>query len=419
MDAFRGNYSQREIMQDIRGRMRRFTDLQIGVRNYEAFAMGAGNFDINFALRGPDLGRLSGIAEQLRLKAGQLGLVDAETTLKLDKPELQVRIDRARAAALGVDTEQIASALRLMVGGDEEVTHFRDASVNDDYDVELRLTPEDRADPETISRLYVPRAGGGLVRLDNLVELVPAVSASRIDRLERQRQVQLRAGVAPGYGQADRLAAIRAEVARIGLPPGYSTGVMGRSSELERTGREFAWAFLLSIVFVYMILAAQFESLVHPFTILLSLPIAIPFGLVSLWATGNTLNLYSALGMLVLFGVVKKNAILQVDHMNGLRRAGFERLHAIREANRDRLRPILMTSLALVGGMLPLALGTGPGSEERRTIAVVVIGGQLLALGLTLLLTPVAYSLLDDWALAWTGRGVENRKEQLLDGGSR
>ena len=230
------------------------------------------------------------------------------------------------------------------------------------------------------------------------------MTPSRIDRLDRQRQVSLRAGVAPGFAQADRIAALRAEVNRIGLPPGYSTAVAGRGRELERTGREFAWAFLLSLIFMYMILASQFDSLVHPFTILLSLPVAVPFGLLSLWATGNTLNLYSALGMLVLFGVVKKNAILQVDHMNGLRRAGLDRAAAIMDANRDRLRPILMTTMALVGGMLPLALGTGPGSEERRTIAVVVIGGQLMALTLTLLLTPVAYSLLDDAAGVVGGR---------------
>jgi HAE1 family hydrophobic/amphiphilic exporter-1 len=376
--------------------MHRFHELSISIRNIQAFSIGGPSFPINFVIRGPDLERLSAIAEQLRGRAEDLGLVDAATTLELDKPELQARIDRARAADLGVTTEQIAGALRLMVGGDEEVTRFRDAAANIDYDVQLRLSPEDRADPETISRLYVPRESGGLVRLDSLVQLEPAVSPSRIDRLDRQRQVQLRASIAPGYAQADRIAALRAEVARIGLPTGYTTAVTGVGRELERTGREFAWAFLLSLIFMYMILAAQFESLIHPFTILLSLPIAVPFGLLSLWATGNTLNLYSALGMLVLFGVVKKNAILQVDHMIGLRRAGVERFAAIRQANRDRLRPILMTTLALVGGMLPLALGSGPGSEERRTIAVVIIGGQLMALTLTLVLTPVAYSLFED-----------------------
>jgi len=219
---------------------------------------------------------------------------------------------------------------------------------------------------------------------------------SRIDRLDRQRVTAVRAGVAPGYALADRLEALQQAAGELGMPPGYSTRIMGRGRELAQTLREFGWAFGLSIVFMYMILASQFESLVHPLTILLSLPLSVPFALFSLWATGNTFNLYSALGMLVLFGVVKKNAILQVDHMNKLRATGMARAEAVLRANRDRLRPILMTTLALVFGMLPLWLGTGPGAEERRAIAVVVIGGQALSLLLTLLVTPVAYTLFDD-----------------------
>jgi HAE1 family hydrophobic/amphiphilic exporter-1 len=230
------------------------------------------------------------------------------------------------------------------------------------------------------------------------VQHIPTQTASRLDRLDRQRQVSLRASVAPGYAQADRIAALRAEVDKMGLSTGYSTRVSGRARDLERTFTEFLWAFLLSVILMYIILASQFESLVHPFTILLSLPLSVPFAFLSLLAASQTLNLYSALGLLVLFGVVKKNAILQIDHMNKLREHGLERQAAIIQGNRERLRPILMTTLTLIAGMLPLALGTGPGAEERRAVAVVVIGGQALCLLLTLIVTPVAYSLLDDLA---------------------
>jgi HAE1 family hydrophobic/amphiphilic exporter-1 len=398
--AFRGNYKQRDVMAEVRQRLVQFKTLRPAVRNSASLNIGGGNWDIDFVLRGPDLQALAAYADRLRLRSKELGgIIDADITLKLNKPELRVAVDRARAADLGVSVEDLATALSLMVGGDDQVSRFLDPKSNEDYDVELRLDAGERNDPDAIPRLYVPRitpAGKGLVRLDNLVHLSEEATASRIDRLDRQRQVALRAGIAPGYALADRLDALKQEVARMNLPASYTTAVSGRGKELERTYREFIWAFTLSIVFMYMILASQFESLVHPLTILLSLPLAVPFALLSLWATGNTLNLYSALGVLVLFGVVKKNAILQIDHMNNLRTAGLDRESAILQGNRDRLRPILMTTLALVAGMLPLALGSGPGAEERRAIAVVVIGGQSLSLLLTLLATPVFYSLFDD-----------------------
>ncbi len=412
-EAFRGNFSQSDVMQAIRARLRRYKDLRCAVRNAQSFNIGGGGFDIDFVIRGPDIEKLAEYSEKLRLKSMELGgIVDSDTTLRLDKPELRVEIDRARAADLGVDPQDIASALRVMVGGDPEVTRFRDEQVNDDYYVQLRLAEGDRNARDVISRLYVPRRTGTLVRLDNLVKLTPSTSASRIDRLDRLRQVSLRAGVAPGWALADRLDALRQAAKELNMPAAYVTNVSGRGRELDRTFKEFIWAFLLSIIFMYMILASQFESLIHPFTILLSLPLCAPFALFSLWLTGNTLNLYSALGILVLFGVVKKNAILQIDHMNNLRAAGMDRLHAIMQGNRDRLRPILMTTLALVAGMLPLAAGTGPGAEERRAIAVVVIGGQTLSLLLTLLATPVAYSLFEDVALmfGWKNLYAKGRR---------
>lgn len=413
--AFEGNFTQSEVQQEIRKRLRKIPDIRVAVRNPQTFVGGGPNFDIDFALLGPDLDVLFKYADALRKKAPELGIQDADITLKLDKPELRVEIDRERAANLGVDTEDIATALRIMVGGEERVTRFRDESMNEDYDVQVRLKEGDRNDADTIARLFVPssRSRTGLVRLDNVVQLVPTQAASRIDRLDRQRQVSLRAAVAPGYAQADRIEALREEVAKMGLPTGYSTRVSGRARELERTFTEFLWAFLLSVILMYIILASQFESLIHPFTILLSLPLSVPFAFLSLLIANQTINLYSALGLLVLFGVVKKNAILQIDHMNKLREQGVERLAAILQGNRERLRPILMTTLTLIAGMLPLALGTGPGAEERRAVAVVVIGGQALCLLLTLIVTPVAYSLLDDLArkLQWKHWRIETPRQ--------
>src|SRR5215471_6412507 len=395
--AFRGNYTQRDVMQEIRARMQKYAPFRFSVRNAQSFNIGGGNYDIDFVFRGPELQQLAKYADAMRLKTKEIGgIVDADTTLKLDKPELRVHINRDRAADLGVDTSDISTALRLMVGGDDRVSRFRDPSVNEDYDVQLRLSESDRNDAKTIARLYVPSTRAGLVRVDNLVDIKEDTSPSRIDRLDRQRQASMRAGIAPGFALADRLEALRKAAVAMNLPAAYSTIIAGRGRELERTFIEFLWAFLLSIIFMYMILASQFESTIHPLTILLSLPLSVPFALFSLWMLSDTLNLYSALGILVLFGVVKKNAILQIDHMNNLRTLGMEREAAIIQGNRDRLRPILMTTLALVAGMSPLALGTGPGAEERRSIAIVVIGGQSLSLLLTLIATPIVYSLLDD-----------------------
>ena len=216
----------------------------------------------------------------------------------------------------------------------------------------------------------------------------------------------IRAKLGPGYALADRIDAVQKAADELGLPPGYSTRVMGRARELERTLEEFVWTCVLSFICMYIVLAAQYEHLIHPITILLSLPIAVPFGLLSLWLGGETLNLYSALGILVLFGMVKKASILQVDHINQLRAAGMPREQAILKGNRDRLRPILMTAISFIAGMIPLLIASGPGAEERRSIAVLVVGGMALSLLLTLLAVPVIYSVLDDF-------GQLFRREQI------
>ena len=395
--AFRGNVTQAEVMTQLRRAVAGLPGLRVSIRNFAAFNVGGGNFDIDLAIRGPDLRRLAEYTEALRLFAlRNEGIPDADTTLKLDTPELRVRIDRERAADLGVTPRDIGTALRILVGGDDEVTRFRDDATSEEYDVQLRLEEGDRSDQHVLPRLLVAGADGRPVELRSIAELVQGTTAARVDRLDRQRAANVRGSIAPGYALADQLELMRGEIQRMNLEPAYTVRTLGRGRELERTFVEFLWAFALSVVFMYMILAANYESLIHPVTILLSLPLSVPFAFLSLLISGGSLNLYSALGILVLFGVVKKNAILQIDHMNQLRARGMGRAEAIIVGNRDRLRPILMTTFALVGGMIPLAVGTGPGAEERRAVALVVIGGQLLSLLLTLIVTPVAYSIFDD-----------------------
>jgi HAE1 family hydrophobic/amphiphilic exporter-1 len=423
--AFAGSFSQRDKMREVRGIVGQYPDLRESVRNLTSFRQGA-PVDIDFVVTGPDLDTLAEFGARLRTKVSQLpGLVDVDNTLRMDKPNLLAHIDRERSAALGVNVQEIADTLRIAVGGDDRVSRYYDAAADDAYDVELRLVGVDRADTRSISQLYVramqpTRAAAGapmfelaamplisglgydgnsspLTRIDNVVTFEETFSPSRIDRLDRQRMAAIRANLAPGYALADRVAAVRQAVNELGLPPGYSTRVMGRARELERTLQEFVWTCALSFVCMYIVLAAQYEHLIHPITILLSLPIAVPFGLLSLWLGGETLNLYSALGILVLFGMVKKASILQIDHINQLRKGGMPRDQAILVGNRDRLRPILMTAISFIAGMIPLLIATGPGAEERRSIAVLVVGGMALSLLLTLLAVPVIYSILDDF----------------------
>ncbi|HEX8129548.1 MAG TPA: efflux RND transporter permease subunit [Pyrinomonadaceae bacterium] len=388
--------SQTELMVRARELLKNYPpELRTNIGQVQAISGGGQrNADIQYMIAGPDLQTLTKYSDDLLKRMHTIpDVVDVDSSLIAGKPELRIQIDRARAADLGVSVGDIAQSLNTMVAG-QKVSTFNQGT--DQYDVRLRAVGEARASKENLERLFASSAKLGWVSLDNLVRIEEGSGPSAIDRLNRQRQVTLTANVAPGGSQSAVLAELDNAVRGMNLEAGYQTGLVGRSKELGRAGQYFLIAITLSFIFMYMVLAAQFESFIHPVTILLTLPLAIPFGILSLLLTGQTVNIFSGLGLLLLFGVVKKNAILQIDHTNELRAKGLDRFDAIIQANRDRLRPILMTTIALVAGMMPLVISSGPGSGTNRSIGVLVVGGQSLCLLLTLLAVPVFYSLFDD-----------------------
>ena len=356
---------------------------------------GGSNAEIQFWIGGPDLGKLSEYSGVLleAIKAVP-GVVDADTNLIQGKPELGARIDRAKAADLGVNVQDLATTLNVLVGG-QKVSDYYEGG--EQYEVRARAEERDRSSAAALEKARVP-AGKGTVALRDVVTLEEGTGPSLVNRIARQRQVLLSANVKPGYSSQAVIDALQAKVAELKMPAGYSSGLTGKSREQGKAAAAFLTAFVLSIVFMYLILAAQFESWVHPVSILLALPLTVPFALLSIVALNQSINIFSSLGILVLFGIVKKNGILQIDNMIALRGQGVPRAEAILRANRDRLRPILMTTLAFVAGMLPLVASSGVGAGTNRAIASVIIGGQTLALLLTLVGTPVAYSLFDDWS---------------------
>ena len=364
-----------------------------GVRASVGGGGGGGGGGVQYVLQGPEVTELKRYSELLLAKVKTIpGVVDADTTLNDGKPELSVRMDRPKAADLGVPLADAADALRLLVGGDA-VTTYNEAG--EQYEVHVRARMDDRDSEAAIGRLPVPSRLGPIA-LENVASFSSGEAPSDIRRLSRQRQVTVTVNLLPGTSQAAVQDEITAAAEQIGLSADYRGGFSGQSRELNRTATAFLTAFALSLIFMYLVLAAQFESWLHPVTILLSLPLTLPFALLSLIIFQQSLNVFSALGLLVLFGVVKKNSILQIDRANQLKDAGLSTRDAIVQACRDRLRPILMTTLAFVAGMVPLVVTSGPGSATNHAIGWVVIGGQTFVLALTLVVTPVTYTLFDD-----------------------
>lgn len=397
--------AQKVIMQEVRALLKGTPGLRVSVQQINLVSGGGFKATpFNMVLRGPDLKQLDRYSGEIIGTLGSMpGFVDTDTGQALKHPELQVHIDRQKASDLGVRVAAIASSLRTMVGG-EKVSLYREG--DEQYNVRLRLHGEHRKDAAAISTLTVPGAGGRVVRLDNVATLSHGTSPGQIDRYAQERQITIISNLHDKpLGEAMMNA--NQAVAAMKLPPGYSTSYLGRGKLMAEAFQNFLIAFVLSLIFIYMVLAAQFESFVHPLSIMVSIFLAIPFGILSIILAGNTLNIYSVMGMFILIGVVKKNGILQVDYTNTLRARGMERFEAQMLANKVRLRPILMTTFAIIAGMLPVTFGTGDGSASRASMAIVIVGGQAMCLLVTLLVIPVVYSLLDDVRIPTFMKGLK------------
>jgi HAE1 family hydrophobic/amphiphilic exporter-1 len=403
VDLRQRDYSQFTVMAEARTILEDYPDVRAAVQDVAAItAQGFRQVDIDLNLCGPDMDKLKEYADRVAdWMRRQGGYVDVDTSLSLRKPELRLRPDRERLSDLGVSLQSVATTANVLVGG-EPVSKYKER--DEQYDVWLRAERGSRADRATIGRMGVPAATapGGVARLDSVVRLEPALGPNTIDRFGRQRQVVISANL-EGKDLSGAVAELRQHMEELRLPPEYRFEFIGNAKMLSESNANFLLGFGLAFLFMYMILAAQFESFVHPISILAALPLTIPFAVLSLILLRTSLDIFAMLGLFMLFGIVKKNGILQVDYTNQLRAEGMERDQAILEANRARLRPILMTTVMLVAAMIPMAMGQGPGAGSRASMAKVILGGQALSLLLTLLVTPVAYSLWDSLG-RWLGR---------------
>ena len=371
VDLSRRDYSQFDVMADARQLFQDYPDLRVSVQGVSSFTGGGiRQTDLEFNLRGPSLEQLQQYSDKIMARMREVpDVVDIDTTLSVRQPELRTLVDRKKASEFGIQIQDIASTLQTFVGG-EPISKYKEE--DEEYDVWLRAVKQKRNDPQAVMNLTVPGNNGQLVKIANLVNLREDLGPSQIDRYNRQRKVTIVANLLPSLPLGQAVETIQGFVQELQLPPTYTADFTGRAKILSETATNFVIAFLLSFIFMYMVLAAQFESFLHPITIMLALPLTLPFALFSLIMLRQPLDIYAMFGLFMLFGIVKKNGILQIDYTNTLRTQGMERDQAIIEANHTRLRPILMTTLMLVFGMLPIALGRGPGAASRASISAVL-----------------------------------------------
>jgi HAE1 family hydrophobic/amphiphilic exporter-1 len=400
--------SSHELIREAREVLGNIPGQTLTIFDFSGLRTGSGRGGFEFSIRGNlALGELDRLSDTLmRRLAAEGGVVDLDKSLKLGLPELRVVPDREKAAALGVNAQALATAVQAMIGG-LDVATFKEGGHR--YDIRVRLEEKDRAEPDAIERLYVRTDTGGVVELRNLVEIETGAAPSAITRTDRQRSVTI-SGNLQGIALSEAVAKVNRLAADI-LPEGVTVEYSGEAETLRESSRQFMLMLGLSVLVIYMILAAQFESLVHPLTVMLALPLAMVGALGGLWAAGMSINLFSMIGIILLLGLVTKNSILLVDYANQLRREGMEKVEAMRTAAPIRMRPVLMTGISMILGVLPAVIGVGPGAESRKPMGVATGAGMLTSMTLTLLVVPVFYLVLDDF--------VERAKARLRRLGRR
>lgn len=401
--------TQQEFMEVIRKETAEIPGVRLSLMDPSQQGFSAsrgGGYPVELTVRGRDWGKLAEYSTKIMDEMRAAGLVtDVDSDYQVGMPEVRVIPDRNKAADLGISMQNIGQTINAAIGG-ERAGKFKDGGRR--FDIRVRLLAQQRQRPEDIQRLYVRTGTGDLVRLGDLVTIVQQPTLQAITRKDRQRAITIFANVAPGASQADALQSARDIAARV-LPDGYRALPSGTSQAFQESFASLVFAFALGLMVAYMVLAAQFNAFTHPFTVLLALPFSISGALMALFLSGQSLNIYSMLGMILLMGIAKKNSILLVDFTNQLREQGVARHEAILRACPVRLRPILMTSIATIAGAIPPALAIGPGAELQRPMAVALVGGIAVSTLLTLFVVPAAYSILDDvvsWNTERRRRGV-------------
>lgn len=389
--------TQQQVIAELRKELNRFpgTSVRLQDPSSEGLPGGrGGQYPVTFSIRGPDWERLGNLSTELGEAMNASGkIVDVNSDYEVGMPEVQVTPNRTRTLAYNVDIAEVSRAIQALMGGTRVAKFTRDGRR---YDVRVRLLREDRLRPEDIEGLYVPNKDGHLVRLADLVDVATRPSLQSITRQDRERAVTITAGPAPGVSQGDAIHEAEVLAASI-LPDGYRIVFSGQSQIYREAMGSLLFALLLGLVVAYMILASQFNSFIHPFTILLALPFSISGAFFALVVMGQTINIYSAIGVILLTGIAKKNSILLVEFTNQVREAGKGCDEALKEACPVRLRPILMTSVATIAGAIPGVLAGGAGAELRIPMSVTVVGGMIVSTLLTLFVVPCFYSLADEF----------------------